>query len=105
MLFSPDETGMRVSWSVIVPMVSVLSAFFIVVLGLVAKARLKKPRTGQEGLMGEIGLAVTDLDTTGIVSVHGEYWHARALEFISKGQTIRVIRVEDLCLVVTRDAT
>ena len=55
-------------------MVAVLSAFFIVVLGLVTKARLKKPRTGREELMGEIGLAVTDIDTAGRVSVHGEHW-------------------------------
>ena len=103
MLFNPEETGMGVSWTVIVPIVSLLSAFFLVVLGLVTKARLKQPRTGREGLLGEVGLAVTDLNTAGIVSVHGEHWRARAVEFIPKGQTVRVLRVEDLCLVVTRD--
>jgi membrane-bound serine protease (ClpP class) len=105
MLFKTDETGMRVSWTVIVPTVSVVSAFFIFALGLVAKARLNKPRTGQEELMGEIGLAVTDIETEGRVSVLGEYWNARADGHIAKGERVRVIRVDNLCLVVTRDVT
>jgi membrane-bound serine protease (ClpP class) len=105
MLFKTDETGMRVSWSVIVPTISVVSFFFIFLLGLVTRARLKKPRTGQEELMGEIGLAVTDIDTEGRVSVLGEYWNARADGHIPKGSRVRVIRVDNLCLEVTRDVT
>jgi membrane-bound serine protease (ClpP class) len=105
MLFKTDQTGMRVSWTVIVPTVSVVSAFFIVVLGLVTKARLSKPRTGQEELMGEIGLAVTDIGSEGRVSVLGEYWNARTDGHILKGERVRVMRVDNLCLVVTRDLT
>lgn len=105
MLFNPSESGMRVSWAVIVPTVSVVSAFFIFALGLVAKARISKPRTGQEELTGEIGLAVTDVEAEGRVSVHGEYWNARADGHIARGEKIRVIQVDNLCLVVTRHVT
>jgi membrane-bound serine protease (ClpP class) len=105
MLFNPQETGMRVAWTVIVPTVSCVSAFFIFALGLVVKARLRKPRTGQEDLVGEIGLAVTDLFAEGKVSVHGEYWNARANERIKKGDRIRVTQVDSLRLLVTRDVT
>ncbi|HMK33464.1 MAG TPA: nodulation protein NfeD [Desulfomonilaceae bacterium] len=103
MLFETDEAAMRVSWSVIIPTVASVSAFFIFALGLVVRAWMKKPRTGQQGLVGEIGLALTDLDVEGKVAVHGEYWTARADRRIPKGERVRVTRVDNLCLLVTRD--
>jgi membrane-bound serine protease (ClpP class) len=104
MLFETEEAAMRVSWTVIVPTVTVVSAFFIFALGLVVRAWLRQPRTGEQGLIGEVGVALTDLDNEGKVAVHGEYWNARADRHISKGEKVRVIRVEHLSLVVTRDA-
>ena len=103
MLFDSGETAMRVSWSVIIPMVSMVSAFFIFALGLVVKAWLKQPRTGMQGLIGEVGVALTNLDTEGKVAIHGEYWNANSDGHILKGEKVRVIRVDDLCLKVTRD--
>ncbi len=104
MLFETEEAAMRVSWTVIVPTVATVSAFFIFALGLVVRAWRRKPRTGEQGIIGEIGVALTDLDDRGRVSVHGEYWNARADNYIPKGERVRVIRVEHLSLVVTRDA-
>ena len=103
MLFQTEESAMRVSWSVIVPMVATVSAFFLVLVGLVTKAWLRPPRTGESGLVGEMGVAITDLDLEGRVSVHGEYWNARADRHIPRGDKIRVMRVDKLFLVVTRD--
>ncbi|MBI5570273.1 MAG: nodulation protein NfeD [Desulfomonile tiedjei] len=103
MLFETEESAMRVSWSVIVPTVAAVSAFFILLVGLVTRAWLKPPRTGTSGLVGEMGVAVTDLDLEGRVSVHGEYWNARADGHIPRGDKIRVLRVDKLLLVVTRD--
>ena len=104
MLFESGETAMRVSWAVIIPTVVLVSAFFIFAMGLAVRAWRSQPRTGGQGLIGEIGLALTDLDTEGKVSVHGEYWNARADSRIPKGERVRVIRVENLFLKVTRDA-
>jgi membrane-bound serine protease (ClpP class) len=104
MLFETGETAMRVSWAVIVPTVTMVSAFFIFALGLAVKAWRSKPRTGGQGLVGEIGIALSDLDTEGKVAVHGEYWNAGADSRIPKGERVRVIRVENLFIKVTRDA-
>jgi membrane-bound serine protease (ClpP class) len=104
MLFETEESAMRVSWTIIVPMVATVSAFFIFALGLVVRAWRRKPRTGEQGIVGEVGVTLTDLDDKGKVAVHGEYWNARADNFIPKGEKVRVIRVEHLALVVTRDA-
>ena len=96
MLFDSSESAMRVSWSVIVPTVLAISAFFIFVLGLVIRAWMHKPRTGQQGLVGEVGVAMTDIDPTGKVLVHGEYWNAKSEIRILKGETVTVMKVMNL---------
>ncbi len=102
MLFDSSEMAMRVSWSVIIPTVSAVSAFFIFVLGLVVRAWMHKPRTGQQGLVDEVGVAITDIDPTGKVAVHGEYWNARSEVRIPKGEKVRVTRVQDMEIGVTK---
>jgi len=103
MLFEADSTTMRVSWSVIVPTVGTVSAFFILAMGLVAKAWLRPTLTGDKGLLGEVGTALTDLNLDGRVAIHGEYWNARADRHIPSGEKVRVVRVDSLTLTVTRD--
>jgi membrane-bound serine protease (ClpP class) len=105
MLFETEEMAMRVSWTVIIPTVAAVSAFFIFALGLVVKAHMKRPRTGGQGLVGEVGVALTELDTEGRVSLHGELWNARSDRHIPKGERVRVVKVENLCLIVTRDVS
>lgn len=103
MLFESGETAMRVSWSVIIPTVAAVSAFFAFAMGLAVKAYRSKPRTGGQGLVGEVGYAISDLTTEGKVAIHGELWNARADSHIPKGERVRVTRVENLWLRVTRD--
>ncbi len=103
MLFDTDEAAMRVSWTVIIPTVAMVSSFFIFALGLAVKAWMRKPMTGVQGLIGEVGTALTDLEQTGKVAVRGEYWNARADGRIPKGERVRVLRVENMLLFVTRD--
>ena len=105
MLFETEEAAMQVSWTVIVPMVATVSLFFIVVLGLIVRARLAKPRTGEEGLIGEIGVALTDINAGGRVAIHGEVWNARADRHIPKGERVRVIAVKNLSLIVTQEVS
>ncbi len=38
----------------------------------------EKPTTGEQGMVGEIGTAATEIDGTGKVFVHGEYWDVRS---------------------------
>ncbi|HKB07307.1 MAG TPA: nodulation protein NfeD [Candidatus Polarisedimenticolia bacterium] len=67
---------------------------------LVVRSLRHKPTTGDVGLQGERGTALSDVDPEGRVFVHGEYWNARAARTIKKGAKIRVIRVNDLMLEV-----
>lgn len=101
MLFESGEDAMRVSWSIIVPTVAAVSAFFIFALGLVVRAWMRKPLTGTQGLVGEIGVTLTDIDQQGKVAIHGEYWNARSDVRIPKGSKVKVLSVDGLYVKVT----
>ncbi len=103
MLFDTPESAMRVSWTVVIPTVLCFSAFFIFAMGLAVKAWRTKPRTGTQGLIGEVGVAVTDLATEGRITVHGEVWNAQADRFIPKGEKVRVLTAENLMVTVTKE--
>jgi membrane-bound serine protease (ClpP class) len=72
---SPLEV-LRVSWLVIIPSVVVTVLFFLFAIGMGVRAQRRKPTTGQEGLIGETGTAIQELNPDGQVRVHGEIWSA-----------------------------
>ncbi|HUI44058.1 MAG TPA: nodulation protein NfeD [Terriglobia bacterium] len=63
-------------------------------------ARRRKVVTGEQGMIGQLGVARTDLTPDGKVLVHGEIWEARAAQPIFTGGRVRVREVEGLKLVV-----
>ena len=103
MLFRGGEgRGMAISWGVLIPMVITISLFFIVVAGIVFRSHLLRSMTGTAGMVGNRGVAHTDLNPEGQVYVHGEYWNAHSKEPIAAGEPIEVIKVVDLKLLVRR---
>jgi membrane-bound serine protease (ClpP class) len=100
MLFKGAEEGLRPSLTVILPTLLVVAGFFVALAGLVYKAQAGRPRTGGEGLVGEIGVARTALDPQGKVFVHGELWNAKAADPIPAGSAVEVTAVNNLTLVV-----
>jgi membrane-bound serine protease (ClpP class) len=71
---------------------------FLMTLAL--KARRNKVVTGSEGMVGEIGIAQTDLSPRGKVFVHGELWDAISSCHVLAGQSVVVNRVDGLLLQV-----
>ena len=102
MLFQSPVEYMRVSLSVIIPAVMVSAAFFIFAVTKAINARLKKPTTGMEGLIGEVGIASTPIALEGKVSIHGEFWNAVSDQNIEKGEKVQVIGVVKLKLKVKK---
>ncbi len=100
MLFEDSVSGLRLSWTVFVPTAVMVSAFFVTVASIVFKAQFSKPKTGAEGLVGEIGVAKTDIKPEGKVFVHGELWNAISKDIIVQGAKVRVVKVVDLVLEV-----
>lgn len=77
-----------------------LGLITVFLVGLVIKARRSKVVTGQQGLIGEIGVAQSPLEPEGKVFVHGELWDAVSSANIAPGQRVQVKRIEGLRLEV-----
>jgi membrane-bound serine protease (ClpP class) len=63
-------------------------------------ARRNKIVTGSQGIIGELGVARTDLIPSGKVFVHGELWNARSTHPLHSGTQIRVVAISQLELEV-----
>jgi membrane-bound serine protease (ClpP class) len=102
MLFESPSPLFRVSWSVLITTMVIVSLFFAVVATLAFKAWLRKPSVGAKGLLGEIGEAKTRIDPKGKVFVHGEIWNAWSDVVIEEGEKVRVVEVSGLVLKVEK---
>jgi membrane-bound serine protease (ClpP class) len=102
MLIESPTEYMRISLSVIIPAVLVSAAFFTFAVTKAIKARLTKPTTGMEGLIGETGTVSTPIAPEGKVSIHGEFWNAISDQNIEKGEKVQVIGVTNLKLKVKK---
>ena len=94
---------LTISWEAITMMVVITILFFFVIVGLGIRAQRKKPSTGEEGIVGELGKAISDLNPNGLVRVHGEIWDAETSdEKIETGSRIVVEQVNKLKLKVKK---
>ena len=100
------ESGLEVvmiSWQVIALFVVLTILFFGFAITLGIKAQRRKPTTGVEGLIKEIGEAITDLNPEGEVRVHGEIWRAETIEGkIESKSIVEIVEVHNLKLKVKK---
>jgi membrane-bound serine protease (ClpP class) len=75
----------------------IITAFL---MSIAMRARRNKVVTGEQGLIGEIGIAQTALAPAGKVFVHGELWNAVSVVPIPAGERIVVRQVDGLTLKV-----
>jgi membrane-bound serine protease (ClpP class) len=102
-LMSGEGGAMRISISVIITVAVVTMLFFAFVVGAGYRALRRKPVTGREGLVGEQGVALTELGARGgRIFVHGEYWAAESDEPIHEGASVIVDRVDGMRLRVRK---
>jgi membrane-bound serine protease (ClpP class) len=105
MLFDRAGGRIGISWIVMVPTISLVGGFFVVVAGLVFRSRTRRPMTGESGLIGETGEVKSPLTPTGRIQVHGELWMARCRTPLTVGQRVRVTAVDGLTLEVEPEAS
>lgn len=82
----------------IVSLVAVLFLWFAGRKGI--EAIMRTPDHSLERLIGQIGLAQSDVFQEGSVHVAGEVWSARSDVYIAKGNQVRIIGREGLILIV-----
>ena len=79
-----------------------LGAITVFLMSIALKARRNKVVTGEQGLIGAVGEARTDIDPEGKVFVLGELWNAHARSRVGMGEPIVVKKVEGLELEVEK---
>jgi len=103
LLFSRDIPYLQISLWAIAGVILVTSVFFLIVITKVIQVHRRKPVSGKEGIVGEKGIARSDIDKDGgIVFVHGEIWKAISNEKIKKGEEIIVKKIDGLKLIVEK---
>ncbi|MEO0115365.1 MAG: nodulation protein NfeD, partial [candidate division WOR-3 bacterium] len=103
LLFESPLPFFRPSMVLLVVAVVVTALFFILIVGLGIKAHLRRPTTGKEGLIGEIGVAQDNLNPLGVIMVQGELWSAESVSGeVKKGEKVKVLQVEGMTLKVSK---
>jgi membrane-bound serine protease (ClpP class) len=101
MLINSPIPEMRPAMPMIITFAVCFAAIFLFLTWKVFQAMKRRRETGIEGIIGETGVAKTDIDgLQGKVFVHGEWWNAVADGLIPAGSRIRVEAVDNLVLKV-----
>jgi len=102
MLIDSEVPYMKISLSVIIPVVIATAGFFIFAIYFALKAQNRKVTTGDAGLVGEIATIKEMINGKGTVFVHGEYWQALGTEDFPVGSRVKVISVEGMFVKVDK---
>lgn len=100
LLFDSPIPEMRVKLATSIAVSVPLGIITVFLMMLALRVRRKRVVTGQEGMVGEIGVARTELGPEGKVFVHGELWDASAKTVVPQGSRVRVAAISGLRLIV-----
>jgi membrane-bound serine protease (ClpP class) len=95
LLFNTPESDVRVSLSVVMGAALAIGLFFLYAAYYLVKAQRSGIFVGLESLVGKEGVATTDIENSGKIFIHGEYWNAESDEAIGKGDKVKVVEVKD----------
>jgi membrane-bound serine protease (ClpP class) len=105
MLYDVPESGLRISWLVIVPTVGATAGVVTLAVSMGLRALLRPPTTGAVGMVGHVGVVRKALDPEGQVLVDGELWRAVTPDGpVPAGENVEIVSVDGLTLTVTRSA-
>jgi membrane-bound serine protease (ClpP class) len=103
MLYDAPETGIRISWFVIVPTIAATAGLVIFAVSAGLRALYRPTATGTAGMVGQTGVVRSPLDPEGQVLIDGELWRAVSEDGpAAVGETVRVAGLDGLTLKVTR---
>lgn len=102
MLIDTADPELKISKSIIFSVAIVLGAFVLLAFTLAYRARVSKPTTGKEGLVGETGTVRSRIDGSGYVYLAGELWEACADEVIEESEEVTVLEMNKLRIKVKK---
>ena len=104
MLVDTGIPELSIGWGTAIAVTLPFALITVFLLRLAVKSYRYKVATGSESMVGEIGVAKTDVGAEGRVFVHGEWWNANSDQPIPSGQKVRIVGVDGLNLKVEQVA-
>ncbi len=105
MLFDPAGDAYQVSIWVALAVGLTLALAVGLAIAKIVDVRRTKPQTGEDDMLGDVGVVRQALDPEGYVFIHGELWRARADgAAIAEGEQVRVVRIDDGLVLEVRAA-
>ncbi|MCS6287662.1 MAG: nodulation protein NfeD [Nitrospira sp.] len=98
MLIKTEVEFLQISWAVILPVVALVSGFTFFMVGMGMNAMRRRPVTGQEEMIGLVGIVKTALTPHGQLAIHGELWEAVSEQPLQPGDKAEVTRLDGLRL-------
>jgi membrane-bound serine protease (ClpP class) len=96
MLFDPAGEHYQVSIEVALAVAATMALLVGLAVAKIVQVRRASVVTGQEDLIGQVGVVRQALDPEGLVFVHGELWRARtAGDAVPPGEPVRVEGLDD----------
>ena len=103
MLYDAPETGLRISWLVIIPTVGTTAGLVVFAVSAGLRALRRPQTTGAAGMVGQVGVVKSALEPEGRVLIGGELWQAVAQDGpVGVGERVQVSAIDGLTLKVTK---
>lgn len=100
MLVDTGIPELSIGWGTAIAVTLPFALITVFLLRLAVKSYRYKVATGSESMVGEIGVAKTEVGADGRVFVHGEWWNANSDQLIPSGQRVRIVGIDGLNLKV-----
>jgi membrane-bound serine protease (ClpP class) len=106
-LMDSSVPELQLSLRLVLPVVFGVGAIALFLVRLAVVSQRHQPSTGVERMIGEVGLALTAIESgrTGRVATRGEIWTAIATESIDEGNSVCVTSIDGLTLTVRKGDT
>ncbi len=104
-LVDSSAPELQLNLRLILPIVAGIVAVAVLLVRLAVSTQGLRPTTGEEGMIGNIGVSLTSLEpgASGRVTTRGEIWQAVSDESIPEGTPVRVVAVNGLTLSVRKE--
>jgi len=105
MLVDSPLPELQIGYRLILPVTLGVSGILLFLVRLAVQAQRARPVTGEDGMIGQAGTALSAIPAggTGRVQAHGEIWTATAADPINAGDLVRIVGMDGLLLTVRAD--
>jgi membrane-bound serine protease (ClpP class) len=99
-LLDTDVPGMQIARSLIVGVALVASSLLLILVYTLMRMRRRPAVSGTESMLGQLAEALEDFEEHGAVFVNGERWNADTTAAVTKGDRVRIEKIDGLHLQV-----